>query len=133
MNHTFVILKTSEIHIDCHHCTNCPDLEKIAVKKGSVLTLAQEKKFVEGRGWYFLIDFSNEHQLYINTEDFIHYYEQELFCSLLDFELKYNYLKYKVNEALDERNAVTFNTLSNELKYMNDLRKKIEEELKVCH
>ncbi|KAA0547075.1 hypothetical protein FZW96_13925 [Bacillus sp. BGMRC 2118] len=130
MNHSFVILKTSEIHIDCH-CTNCNDgLEKIAMKKGSVLTITPEKKYVDGRGWYFLIDFNKKFQLFINTNDFLRYYQQEIFCSLLDFDLKYNYLNYKVNVALDERDVKAFNEFTSELIMMNDLKEKMEEELK---
>jgi hypothetical protein len=130
LNQRFVILKNSVIQIDCP-CTNCEGLKKIAVKKGSILTITPEKKFVDNLGWYFLIDFNKEFQVYINIYDFEQYYYQQIFCSLLDFDLKYNHLEYKVNQALDERDIVAFNQMSMELRNLNELKSIILEELNV--
>lgn len=130
MKHRFVILKSSVIEVECP-CTNCEGLKKIKVKKGTILTITPEKKFVDGLGWYFLIDFNKEFQVYINIHDFEQYYFQQIFCSFLDFDLKYNYIEYKVNQALDERNIVAFNHLSNEIKNLNEMRDKITRRIEI--
>lgn len=124
MKHCFVILKNSVLEVECP-CTKCEGLKKIQVKKGAILTITPDKKYVDGIGWYFLIDFNKEFQVYINIHDFEHYYFQQIFCSFLEFDLKYNYIEYKVNEALDDRDKVAFIHFSNELKNLTQLREYI--------
>lgn len=124
MKHCFVLLKTSVIEVECP-CTNCEGLKKIEVKKGTILTITPDKKYVDGLGWYFLIDFNGKFQVYINIHDFEQYYFQQMFCSFIDFDLKFNYLNYKVNQALDERNKEAFYHLSDELIHLTELKDKI--------
>lgn len=113
-------------------CTHCEGMKKIEVRKGTILTITPDKKYVEGLGWYFLIDFNGEFQVYINIHDFEHYYFQEIFCSLVDFDLRYNYIQYKINQSLDERNIEAFDHLSNELTQLNNLKDKIVQRIQ-CH
>lgn len=128
MNHRFVVLKNYVFPIDCS-CLNCTSAQKIELQKGSILTITPEKKYVENLGWYFLIDINSEYQVYINIYDFEKFYNDQKFCSLLDFDLKYNYFEYKVNEALDQKDSYLFNHYANELKEMNQLKLSILQEL----
>ncbi|MEK5440935.1 hypothetical protein [Fredinandcohnia sp. FSL W7-1320] len=124
MKHRFVLLRTSVIEVECP-CTKCEGLKKIEVKKGTVLTITPDRKYVDNLGWYVLIDFDDKFQVYINIHDFEKYYFENMFCSFIDLDLKLNYLEYKLNESLDERNEEAFHILSSELMDMNELREKI--------
>jgi hypothetical protein len=124
MKHRFVLLKTSVIEVECP-CTNCEGLKKIEVKKGTILTITPDRKFVDSLGWYVLIDFDEKFQVYINIHDFEKYYFENIFCSFIDLDLKLNYLEYKLDESLDEKNEEAFHIVSNELSDLNELREKV--------
>ncbi|MGN7296622.1 hypothetical protein [Ferdinandcohnia sp. SAFN-114] len=124
MKHRFVLLRTSVIEVECP-CTKCEGMKKIEVKKGTILTITPDRKYVDNLGWYVLIDFDDKFQVYINIHDFEKYYFENMFCSFIDLDLKLNYLEYKLNESLDERNEEAFHLLSNELMDLNELREKI--------
>lgn len=124
MKHRFVLLKTSVIEVECP-CTKCEGLKKIEVKKGTILTITPERKFVDSLGWYVLIDVDEKFQVYINIHDFEKYYFENIFCSFIDLDLKLNYLEYKLDESLDERNEEAFHILSNELSDLNELKEKV--------
>jgi len=124
MKHRFVLLRTSVIEVECP-CTKCEGMKKIEVKKGTILTITPDRKYVDNLGWYVLIDFDDKFQVYINIHDFEKYYFENMFCSFIDLDLKLNYLEYKLNESLDERNEEAFHILSSELMDMNELREKI--------
>ncbi|MFS0861982.1 hypothetical protein [Fredinandcohnia sp. 179-A 10B2 NHS] len=124
MKHSFVMLRTGVMEVVCP-CTHCEGMKKIEVRKGTIITITPDKKYVDGLGWYFLIDFNWEYQVYINIHDFEHYYFQEIFCSLVDFDLKYIYIQFRLNQALDERNKEAFNYFSDELIQLNKLKETI--------
>jgi hypothetical protein len=130
MNHRFVVLKNSVIQIDCP-CRKCEGSKKIAVRKGSILTITPEKKFIDQIGWHFLFEINNDYKVYISIYDFLDKYNEEMFCSFLDFDLKYNYLEFKVNKALDEKNAFAFAQFATELNEMKELKGIILDELSV--
>lgn len=124
MNHRFVVLKTCVFLVDCP-CSNCGGSKSIEVRKGSIITITPEKKYVDNIGWYFLIDINKEFQVYINIHIFEENYNLKKYCSLLDFDLKLNYLEYKVNQALDDKNEIAFNQFSKALNDMMELKQSI--------
>lgn len=130
MNHRFIVLQNYFFTIDCH-CQFCEEAKNIEMKRGMIITITPEKKYVDNLGWYFLLDIDKQFQLYINIDDFTEGYFEQKYCSLLDFDLKLNYLEYKVNLALDEKNAEGFIHYSCELKKLTELRERVEEELGV--
>lgn len=130
MNHRFVVLKTCVFLVDCP-CLDCEGSKSIEVRKGSIITITPEKKYVDNIGWYFLIDINKEFQAYINIHVFEENYKLKKFCSLLDFDLKYNYLGYKVNQALDDKNELAINQFSDELNEFIELKQSILDELRV--
>jgi hypothetical protein len=128
MNHRFVVLKHFVFELDCT-CSNC--MQKIEMKKGNILTITPEKKYADGMGWYFLIDINNEHQIYISIYDFEGFYLDGKICSFLDFELRMNYIEYKVNQALDLKDCTQFEHYANKKNEMKKLKEKMTEELNV--
>jgi uncharacterized protein YpiB (UPF0302 family) len=48
---------------------------------------------------------------------------------LLDFDLKINYVEYKVNQALDQKDSTAFSQYARELEEMNQLKNNILEVL----
>jgi hypothetical protein len=54
-------------------------------------------------------------------EDLEHYFNQHYLYSMLDIELKINYLQFQVNQALDEGNEALFNYSTSRLNDISDL------------
>ncbi|MGG3798707.1 hypothetical protein [Metabacillus fastidiosus] len=118
MSQHFIVMKPFAHQIDCF----CPDsihAELLTINKQDIIKMTNECKFVDNNGWYSLVIINDESSFYIANEDLDTYVKQEKIISVLDIELKINYLKFCINQSLDKHDKVSFLKFTKEL---NDLR-----------
>ncbi|MGM0901062.1 MAG: hypothetical protein ACQEXB_08160 [Bacillota bacterium] len=124
----FIARKSFEHEIECF----CPDRHHaglIAIHRGDIIELTNERQFIPDRGWYFLINMNNERHFYMALKDLDNYYDSGELVSLIDLELKENYCKYKINAALDTGDEDTFIVFTCELKESRHLKEHIKNHL----
>ncbi|WP_100403530.1 IDEAL domain-containing protein [Bacillus sp. FJAT-42315] len=113
----FVFVRPYEHQVDCF----CPDqshCRTIEFRQKDCLTITSDKRHVDVLGWYFLVGRNNEDFFYINIEDLENLYMKGFLYSKEDLELRLNYLQYKINEALDQRNEEAFHSFSTQLQQL---------------
>lgn len=118
MNSSFVTLKPFEYELNC----NCPERHPIHFSAGDILTIEEEKRYVDGLGWYVLITINDEYNIFMFSDDIEHLYMKGTICAISDLDLRINYLRFKVNEALDTRDKDAFLLFSSELGKVMNLR-----------
>ncbi|MEC2074956.1 hypothetical protein [Metabacillus fastidiosus] len=118
MSQNFIVMKPFAHQIDCF----CPDsihAELLTINKQDIIKMTNECKFVDNNGWYSLVIINDESSFYIANEDLDTYVKQEKIISVLDIELKINYLEFCINRSLDECDKASFLKFTKEL---NNLR-----------
>jgi hypothetical protein len=125
MNEHFIILETFQHPVRCC-CPGQGHEYTVDFKQGDIWCLTKERKYIGCLGWYFLIAFNNEYQFYIHVEDIENLYRKGSICSILDLELKINYLNSKVNEALDEQDRKAFLSYTGELNDVQSIKEKMK-------
>ncbi|WP_129730994.1 IDEAL domain-containing protein [Ectobacillus funiculus] len=118
MNSNFVTLKSFEYELNC----NCPERHPIYFSAGDILTIEEERRYVDGMGWYVLITINDEYNMFMFLEDIEHLRMKGTICAISDLDLRINYLRFKVNEALDTRDKEAFLIFSSELGKVMNLR-----------
>lgn len=118
MNSSFVTLKPFEYELNC----KCPERHPIHFSAGDILTIEEEKRYVDGLGWYVLITINDEYNIFMFSDDIEHLYMKGTICAISDLDLRINYLRFKVNEALDTRDKDAFLLFSSELGKVMNLR-----------
>ncbi len=101
-------------------CT-CPRPEHtfiLDLHKGDIITVTEEKKYVDSLGWLLLV-MINDYSFFMFVDEIEEFIANKKITSLLDLELRMNYLDYKVNESLDVLNKEKFDVFAREL---NDLK-----------
>ncbi|KGX92484.1 hypothetical protein N781_16315 [Pontibacillus halophilus JSM 076056 = DSM 19796] len=119
MYNQFVVKQTFTHHVDYVYSLLESNLEE-TFQEGDLISLLGERKYVEPHGWYFLIDVNGERQLYLSIRDLESFYEKQWFRSYFDLELEENYLTYKINEALDQKQPVQFEVYAAQLKRVKE-------------
>jgi len=97
----------------------------INFRQGDVWTITNNRKYVDGLGWYCLIDINNEFQFFIYVDDIQELHVKGSICSIWDLDLKINHLNFKINEALDTHDREVFLSLSNELHHIQQVKSKM--------
>ncbi|MBZ5749513.1 MULTISPECIES: hypothetical protein [Metabacillus] len=124
----FIALKTFVHQIDCF----CPDGEHadyITINKGDVIEVTKERNFTEGSGWYFLIGINDQCFFYIAIEEMEQYVAKERVISIVDINLKMNYLQFKINQSLDSLDEASFVNYTNQLNEVSDLKETLDQYL----
>ncbi|QGQ47649.1 hypothetical protein [Metabacillus sediminilitoris] len=120
MSKQFIVAKTFEHLIDCF-CPEGDHAESIIIHKTDIIEVKEDRKFVMDNGWYSLVVINNQWFLYMAIEDLEHYFNRNYLYSMLDIELKINYLQFQVNQALDEGNEALFINSTSRLNDISDL------------
>jgi hypothetical protein len=124
MDKQFVIMKPFCHEVGC--C--CPEQQHqhmINFRQGDIWTITNNRKYVDGLGWYCLIDINNEFQFFIYVDDIQELHVKGSICSIWDLDLKINHLNFKINEALDTHDREVFLSLSNELHHVQQVKSKM--------
>jgi hypothetical protein len=117
MSQQFIVAKSFEHLIDCF-CPGGAHAESIIIHREDILEVKDDRKFIMDRGWYSLVVINNQWYLYMAIEDLEQYFKKNYLYSMLDIDLKINYLHFQVNQALDEGNEALF---MNGTSRLNDL------------
>ncbi|WP_243292111.1 IDEAL domain-containing protein [Bacillus sp. FJAT-47783] len=96
----FVVINEFTHVLDCY-CPYCQELNHFEFQKGDIIELTEEQKFLPEMGTYILVQVNKEYRFFIALEDLDYYYKKENICSTGDLQLKENYLRFKIDEALD--------------------------------
>jgi hypothetical protein len=113
----FIVLTPFQYMIEC----TCPRPEHtfiLDLHKGDIITVTEEKKYVDSLGWLLLV-MINDYSFFMFVDEIEEFIANKKITSLLDLELRMNYLDYKVNESLDVLNKEKFDVFAREL---NDLK-----------
>jgi hypothetical protein len=125
MKNDFIVLAPFQYMIEC----TCPRPEHsfiLDLHKGDIITVTEERKYVDSLGWLFLV-MIKDYSFFMFVDEIEEFISSKKITSLLDMELRMNYLEYKVNESLDGLNKEQFDLFASEL---NDL-KSIQKDLAV--
>lgn len=95
---------------------------------GDVWTITNERKYVDCLGWHFLIEVNEEFQFFMHVEDIEELYSKGSICSILDLNLKINFLSFKINEALDAHDRESFLSFADELSNVKEIKNKMNTE-----
>ena len=125
MKNDFIVLAPFQYMIEC----TCPRPEHsfiLDLHKGDIITVTEERKYVDSLGWLLLV-MIKDYSFFMFVDEIEEFISSKKITSLLDMELRMNYLEYKVNESLDGLNKEQFDLVASEL---NDL-KSIQKDLAV--
>ncbi|MDL4843254.1 hypothetical protein [Aquibacillus rhizosphaerae] len=125
----FITVQSFFHQIDCF----CPDgdhSEVIKINKGDVIKIINERKYINGVGWYFLIEHNSQNSFFAALSDLDYYHSQGLLLSIIDIELTLNYLNFQVDHALDNDDELEFIDVSNKIIESDKLKKKLVASLK---
>ncbi|MGF2614309.1 IDEAL domain-containing protein [Rossellomorea vietnamensis] len=112
MGNHYIAVQSFLHEVDCF----CPDkehLDWLKVRQGDIINIQHERTYNMVNGWYVLIEV-NDSSFYIAVEDLNQYYIRGLFISEIDIELRVNYLKFRIDEALENSDEGKFYELTEE-------------------
>ncbi|KGX84965.1 hypothetical protein [Pontibacillus litoralis] len=104
---SYLVTTAFKHEVDCF-CTEIRHTNTIIFRKGDRITLTEECQFVEEIGWYTKILLNEMYTAYVVLEEIESLNKMGYLRSFIDIELEINYYEYKVNEALDNKDAHTF-------------------------
>lgn len=116
----FVVRRGFDHQIECMY-TDGPPIENVQLRKGDILTVTYERKFVDTLGWYSLIGINGHYQFYMSMKELKGIYQQGKICSALDLELQLIHHNFKLNEALDTNNREAFLEFSEQRREVQEL------------
>lgn len=125
----FIATETFDHQIDCF-CPGEKHEELMTILKGAVVEVTQERRFSEHKGWYVLIIVNQYCVFFIAAEELDKYVKEERLLSLIDIELKINFLQHQIDKTLDKVDKGTFIDTTNELKRVYDLKLHLENYIK---
>jgi len=123
MSQHLVVANPFTHQIDCF-CPGDEQVDFLTFEYGDVIEVTNDRKFTSGNGWYSFIVINNQCSLYIALDDLEQYYRNKQIFSILDLELKINYLHYKINDSLETENKMSFLYYTSELNKLNKLKEK---------
>ncbi|GKU80726.1 hypothetical protein [Niallia sp. NCCP-28] len=120
MKNDYVVLKSFQYLIEC----TCPSPDHtfmLEFDKGDTFIITDEKKYVDSLGWLVLVLIKNS-SIYMYIDELEEFVEDKKICSIIDLELKINYLEYKVNETLDSMDECNFSLYAKELAVLKEVQ-----------
>lgn len=121
----FIVLELLQHQVSC--C--CPGQQHqhiIEFRQGDVLTITGERKYVDCLGWHVLIDINDEFQFFMYAAEIEELHAEGSICSISDLELRINYLRFKVDEALDAHDRESFLSFVDELCSIKEIKSKMQ-------
>jgi hypothetical protein len=119
----YIAVKTFDHQVDCF----CPDAvhsEVITIHRGDIIEITPERKYTVINGWYALVFINQSFSFYMAVEDIEWYFTKEQLISMLDVDLQINYLQYKINQALDEGDEISFMNFTEKMNDSNEMKEK---------
>ncbi|MDE5053241.1 hypothetical protein [Niallia taxi] len=119
MQNQFLVVKPFQYMVEC----TCPRPDHtffLDLHKGDIITVTEEKKYVDSLGWLMLV-MINDYSVYMFVQELEDFIDEEKIVSVLDMELKRNYLQFKVNESLDILDKEGFEQYAKELAKVKEM------------
>lgn len=119
MGSYFMVTASEGLRVECVHYGSKKEnavqtVEKI--KKGDIVKVKNQGRFICGIGWYILILVNNKVKMFASFKDLENAMETNQIQSLLDLELEQYCLGFLVDSALDTRNKDLFMKVSQKYK-----------------
>ncbi|HEO8419187.1 hypothetical protein [Niallia sp. FSL W8-0635] len=121
MKNEFIVLTPFQYMIEC----TCPRPEHtfiLDLHKGDIITVTEEKKYVDSLGWLLLV-MIKDYSFFMFVDEIEEFIATKKITSLLDMQLRMNYLEFKVNESLDVLNKEQFELFASELNELKAVQK----------
>ncbi|WP_077213074.1 hypothetical protein [Bacillus dakarensis] len=126
MGSYFMVTDSDGIRVECIHYgykkeNAIRSIQKL--KKGDIVKVRNQGKFICGIGWYILIVINNKEKMFVYIKNLENAMESNQLQSLLDLELEKYYLGFLVDNALDTRNRDLFMKVSHKYREIVPLMK----------
>lgn len=120
----YIAVITFDHQVDCF----CPDedhSEVVTIHRGDIIEITPERKYTVINGWYALVIINQSFSFFMAVEDIEWYFTKEQMISMLDVDLKINYFQYKINQALDEGDEISFMNFTEKMNDSNEMKEKL--------
>ncbi|AYA76201.1 hypothetical protein DOE78_12535 [Bacillus sp. Y1] len=120
----YIAVKTFDHQVDCF-CPDADHSEVVTIHRGDIIEITPERKYTVINGWYALVIINQNFSFYMAVEDIEWYFTKEQMISMLDMDLKVNYFRYKINQALDEGDEISFMNFTEKMNDSNEMKEKL--------
>lgn len=110
-----------EHQIDCFY-NDASHTSVLTINRGDIIEVTNERKYTKDNGWYALVKHNNQCMFYIAFKDLERYMKKDWLLTILDIDLKINYLGFKINQSLETGDKASFIHFTSQLKEINDLK-----------
>jgi hypothetical protein len=121
----YIAVKTFDHQVDCF-CPDADHSEVVTIHRGDIIEITPERKYTVINGWYALVIINQSFSFYMAVEDIEWYFTKEQMISMLDVDLKINYFQYKINQALDEGDEISFMNFTEKMNDSNEMKEKLQ-------
>ncbi|MEK3990067.1 MULTISPECIES: hypothetical protein [Robertmurraya] len=121
----YIAVKTFDHQVDCF-CPDADHSEVITIQRGDILEITPERKYTVINGWYALVIINQSFSFYMAVEDIEWYFTKEQLISMLDVDLQINYYQFKINQALDEADEISFMNFTEKMNDSNEMKEKLQ-------
>jgi hypothetical protein len=121
----YIAVKTFDHQVDCF-CPDADHSEVVTIHRGDIIEITPERKYTVINGWYALVIINQSFSFYMAVEDIEWYFTKEQMISMLDVDLKINYFQYKINQALDEGDEISFMKFTEKMNDSNEMKEKLQ-------
>lgn len=125
MSRYFIAEIMFEHQIDCF-CPDAGHADVVTISKGDIMEVTNERRYIDDFGWYFLIFINKSRDFFIAIEDLEHYFKCGYILSLVDLDLKVNYLQFKIDQTLEKGDEESFLQHTKKLTEANKNKSKLE-------
>ncbi|SHT05490.1 Uncharacterised protein [Mycobacteroides abscessus subsp. abscessus] len=121
----YIAVKTFDHQVDCF-CPDADHSEVITIQRGDILEITPERKYTVINGWYALVIINQSFSFYMAVEDIEWYFTKEQLITMLDVDLQINYYQFKINQALDEADEISFMNFTEKMNDSNEMKEKLQ-------
>lgn len=121
----YIAVKTFD-HLVDRFCPDADHSEVITIQRGDILEITPERKYTVINGWYALVIINQSFSFYMAVEDIEWYFTKEQLISMLDVDLQINYYQFKINQALDEADEISFMNFTEKMNDSNEMKEKLQ-------
>jgi len=121
----YIAVKTFDHQVDCF-CPDADHSEVVTIQRGDILEITPERKYTVINGWYALVIINQSFSFYMAVEDIEWYFTKEQLISMLDVDLQINYYQFKINQALDEADEISFMNFTEKMNDSNEMKEKLQ-------
>lgn len=121
----YIAVKTFDHQVDCF-CPDADHSEVVTIQRGDIIEITPERKYTVINGWYALVIINQSFSFYMAVEDIEWYFTKEQLISMLDVDLQINYFQYKINQALDEADEISFMNYTEKMNGSNEMKEKLQ-------